>query len=109
MKITKHDIAKLKSFADEVDPMLTNIAKDRAAAYLAIESMEQIRNNTRNNIIFIILGGLIGFFPAFYQSRYESKKVMDRVENVRKEMLDIKNQINGYQTHQFKKDTLKSF
>lgn len=104
MKITKKDIETLKSLADGVDPNFAPVVGNRATTYLAIESMNQIRNTMRNNIIFIILGAILGAVPTVILHNNKKTNVQEELQLMRKELHDIQLQINHFQKSVPKKD-----
>lgn len=106
MKISKKDIQNLKSLADGVDPDFAPVVGSRATTYLAIESMNQIRNTMRNNIIFIILGALLGATPSIIESMKEEPNLEKEILQLHKQLHDIKLQINHFQKNGSKKDSL---
>ena len=59
MRVSKKDLEDLKRLSETMlDGTFSENVSSRASAYLAVESIHQIKNNTKNNILFVILGAV---------------------------------------------------
>ncbi|MFL0354821.1 hypothetical protein [Xanthomarina sp. GH4-25] len=106
MKISDKDLETVKSLADDVSVDITQIASNRASAFLSIETIRHVRKSTRNNILFILLGALIGISPSIIESMKEEPNIDKQLLDLHKQLHDIELQLNHSQKNDSKKDSL---
>ena len=107
MPITKNELSALKSASEEVHSDLTyNNVSARASAYLAIETINQLKVNTRNNILFTLLGAFLGFISSYSVTLVTQESTKQDLQLLKKKLDDIQLQINHSQKYQSKKDSL---
>ncbi len=89
MKITDKELEDLKRYAEcPISEFELNNATARSSAYLAIETIHQLRNSLRNSIIMIVLGVILGFLPNYIieynKQKDEDKAIQDLQQQVQK-------------------------
>lgn len=105
MKVTKEDLSKLKEDAE--NPFVVNTfetVETRASAYLAIESIYQLRNNLRNSVIILILGIILGFLPSYVTENSKQKDEEKEIKNLQLQVSKLQDQLIRFDKYLSKKD-----
>ena len=93
MKITNEDLSKLK--IDSENHFIENTfatVETRASAYLAIESIHQLRNSVKNSIIVLVCGFILGLLPNYIivnNREQESHKEIKNLQQQVKKLQDL--------------------
>lgn len=111
MRISDEDIQKLKVLSESIADT-NNISEHtsaRATTYLAIESINQIRKNTRNSIILIFIGGILGFISSLTIVLITQDSQKKELKELHNQLLEVKTQLTTYHQmyHVPKKDSLQ--
>ena len=106
MKISKSNLERTKHFADDVTNENAELANHKANAYLALESIKQIKNQHWYNLLYVFLGAILGFIGAVGQQYISSEKESEELQQLTKEVQNIKLQLTYYQKNLSKKDSL---
>lgn len=112
MRVSEEDLKSLKSLSETMmDANFNEHVSSRASAYLAIETIHQLNINTRNNILFTLLGATLGFLGSIgntlisnNNNEIESK---EEFQQLNKQLLEVKKQLSNYQMYYSKKDSLQ--
>ena len=112
MRVSKKDLEDLKRLSETMlDGTFSENVSSRASAYLAVESIHQIKNNTKNNILFVILGAVLGFLGSIgntlISQNDDQKEVREELQQLNKQLLEVKMKLANYQTYHSKKDSLQ--
>ena len=112
MRVSKEDLKSLKSLSETViDTNFNEHVSSRASAYLAIETIHQLNKNTRNNILFTLLGATLGFLGSIgntlISQSNNQKEVQEEFQQLNKQLLEVKKQLSNYQMYHSKRDSLK--
>ncbi|MDO8316264.1 MAG: hypothetical protein Q7T12_01945 [Flavobacterium sp.] len=110
MQVSDEDLQKLKSSADSAyhEFELSSISV-RSSAYLAVETIKQLRVTTRNNILFTLLGGLLGFISSISVSLITQNQSKEELKQLHKQLLEVERKLDNFQTYRSKKDSLQIF
>lgn len=109
MKITDKELKELKNYAENVHTDFDlNSAIARSSAYTAIETVNQLRVSTRNNILFTLLGGLISFMVVISSDLIRAKESKKELEELNIQLLEMKTQLTNFQKHHSKKYSLQT-
>ena len=108
-KVSKDDLDSLKSMSENAqqDWQHQNVAS-RSSAYLSIETINQLKKNTVNNIMFTILGTTLGFLSSFTVAKLTQSKLEEDLQQLSRQVREVKLQINHFQKYQSKKDSLQT-
>jgi hypothetical protein len=108
MRVSKEDLKSLKSLSESVtSSAITEQVNSMASAYVAIETVKQLKSTTRNNLIFTILGCFLGFMSSLSVSLITEKKSKEEFQQLNKQLLEVKKQLSNYQMYYSKKDSLQ--
>ena len=111
MSVSKEDLDYLKSLSETMSgESINENVSSRASAYLAIETIHQIKNNTKNNVLFVILGAVLGFLGSIgntlISQNSDRKEVQEEFQQLNKQLLEVKMKLENYQMYHSKKDSL---
>ena len=110
MRVSEQDLIKLKNLSEEsLYSDSTQATSSRASAYLAIETINQLKVNTRNNILFTLLGAVLGFIGSLSTNLINEEKKEKELLELSNQLLEIKKQLDTYQKYHSKKDSEKTF
>jgi hypothetical protein len=108
VKITDEDLEILKNSVEGVAfEESRKIAETKASAYVAIETINQLRNNTKNNLMFTILGGFLGFISSLTIMVITQNYQKEETKELNKQLLEVKKQLSDFQMYYSKKDSLQ--
>ena len=110
MGVSDEDLQKLKSNADSAyhDFDLSSVGA-RSSAYLAIETIKQLKVTTRNNVLFTLLGGLLGFISSISVSLITQNQSKEELKQLHKQLLEVEKKLDNFQRYRSKKDSLQIF
>lgn len=108
-KISQQDLESLKSLAENAqqDWEYTNV-NARSSAYMSIETIRQLKTATKNNIMFTILGAVLGFISSISVAIYTKSDIDKDLQELHTQMRELKVQVAHFHTYQSKKDSLKT-
>lgn len=108
MRVSKKDLENLKGMSETLsgETINENISS-RASVYLAIETIHQMNRNTRNNILFTILGAVLGFLSSLGNTLISEDHTKEEIKQLNKQLLEVKTQLSNYQKYHPKKDSLQ--
>jgi hypothetical protein len=112
MKISNKELQELKNYAENVHTDFDlNSATARSSAYLTIETIHQLNKNTRNNILFTLLGATLGFLGSvgntFILKDNDQKEVQEELQQLQNQLTLIEQKLSHYQMYYPKKDSLQ--
>lgn len=114
MRVSEDDLKSLKNLSESmVDANFNGHVSSRASAYLAIETIHQLNKNTRNNILFTLLGATLGFLGSIgntlISQNNDRKEVQEEFQQLNKQLLEVKKKLSSFQTYYSKRDSLQIF
>ena len=109
-KVSDKDLDKLKDLADNAiqDWEFKNISA-RSSEYLSIETIKKLNLNTRNNILFTLLGGFLGFLSSITVAYYTKVGTEQDLQQLKKQLHELSLQQNDFQKYFAKKDSSQIF
>lgn len=110
MKITDKELEDLKRYAEcPISEFELNNATARSSAYLAIETIHQLRNTMRNNIIILVLGMVLGFLPNYIIEHNKQKDEDKEIKNLQQQVQKLQDLIIHSDKYRSKKDSEQTF
>ncbi|MNT92580.1 hypothetical protein D3C72_2338900 [compost metagenome] len=76
---------------------------------MSIETIQQLKTATKNNIMFTILGAVLGFISSISVAIYTRSGIEKDLQELHTQMHELKSQIEHSHTYQSKKDSLKTY
>jgi hypothetical protein len=65
---------------------------------LALATLKKLKNDFWQNVLFIIIGAVLGYFPTFYQSSTNENKMIEVIKLLNKQSLEKERKYYNYQT-----------
>lgn len=107
IKISDKDLENLKhSSENSEDVIYFNMATARSSAYLAIETIRQLRNNLRNSVFMVVLGVILGFLPTYITQYNEVKNTNQEINKLHVQVKKVQLQLIHFDKYHSKKDSL---
>lgn len=66
----------------------------KANTELALATLKSSKSEFWKNLLLVIIGAVLGYFPTFYQSSKNENKIIEVIELLNKQLLE-KNEINS--------------
>lgn len=73
---------------------------------LALATLKKLKNDFWQNVLFIIIGAVLGYFPTFYQSSNDENKMIEVIKLLNKQSLEKERKYYNSQTdvHQMRSE-----